>query len=194
VFLAPILAVWIDRCSPTAFWVELPARITNFSDVWTCETGKWRLQLQGRILSSYVRLKVKVRQSLHRTGQALRVHNFKTFGIWRCKLVNPMHRPFTSQDIFLVLISVRGWVDIRAILRPEGLGQWKILVTLSGIEPVTFQPVALCLSQLPQREPQLCMYLPKIKYLWSESVLPGKCRHRLSPKIRVSASFPIPSH
>jgi hypothetical protein len=49
------------------------------------------------------------------------------------------------QKVFLVLIYIRGWVDPRITVRPEGLYQPKIP---SEIETATFRLVEQCLKQL----------------------------------------------
>ena len=94
------------------------------------------------------KVNLKVKQSHYRPGQALRIPGgWGSQTSWQSaleggKVGSPTHRWSLPQEIFLLLISLRCWVDPRSIVRPEGLCQWKIPMTLSGIEPATFRLVA----------------------------------------------------
>jgi len=101
----------------------------------------------------------KLKQSNCRPGQALKFSEVEALRFqdnWHMKVVRLSTLRtgrLYPQETFLVLISVRVWVDPRAIVRPEGLCQWKYPMTPSGIEPATFWLVAQCLNQLRYRVP-----------------------------------------
>jgi hypothetical protein len=121
-------------------------------DVQASTRNRFLLQLsiptEGPIQPHIQYKKVKVEQSRYRPGVAQRVP-----GSYGAQISWQWHRMVVRlsalctghlypQKVHPVLISVRGWVHPRAIVRLAGLCHWQITVILSRIEPVTCRFVA----------------------------------------------------
>jgi hypothetical protein len=135
-------------------------RCENLKYRWTYHLFHTQHQLYIRltvlVITNNTHAKVKIKQSLYIPGQAMRFPGGSGPQIsWQIereggKVVSPTNRPtLPPQKIFLVLSRVRGWVNLRAIVRTEWLYQWKCPMTPSGIE------TAQCLNQMRHRVPQL---------------------------------------
>ena len=94
----------------------------------------------------------------HECCRRFKLPDFDTVCTWRwygCEPYAPA--AFTSQEIFMTLICVRGCVEPRAIVLPEGLRQWKIPIAFA-----TFRLVAQCLYQLRHHVPILTLVVQQI--------------------------------
>ena len=118
--------------------------------------------------SVYHTVEYSVKLFLYEPGQAHRApggwdsQNFQPIGTRKWQGCQP-YAPaaFTLQEIPLALISVR------AIVRPKRLSQWKIPMTPSGFEFVTFRLIARWLNQLSHSLPR------STQYFFSNIVLPS---------------------
>ena len=130
------------RLWPVYFLSSLMNFVASFAPLTSVHSEKkWR----ASIYSSFV----MVKQSHYRPGQALRVPGGWGSQISRQsaheggKIVSPTHRPpLLPRKYSWYSCLLQAESAPRAIMWPEGLCQWKIPITPSGIKPTTFRLVA----------------------------------------------------
>jgi len=112
-------------------------------------------------------LRYKMLQKKSKAGpevsRRLRLPDFKKSAQDGGKVVSPTHRPPLPLTKYSWYSTVRGWVDPRAIVRPE------------GIEPATFRLAAQSRNQLRHR---VTRQNTRIWRAWSTA----RCLHQVTPK------------
>jgi hypothetical protein len=90
------------------------------------------------------------------SSRRLRLPDFRTVGALRWQGIE-LYTPaaFIPRKYSWYSFLLEAWVDLKAIVRPKGLCQWKIPVTPSVIDPATFRFVAQCLNQLRHHVPHI---------------------------------------
>jgi hypothetical protein len=109
-----------------------------------------RMKHAVSVRPTFCEVKVKVNESHYRPGQALRVPGSWGSQILRQsahksdKIVSSTHRPpYPTGSIPGTHFCYRLSRPQGHIVRPDGLCEWKIPVTPSGIEPATFRLLKL---------------------------------------------------
>ena len=110
--------------------------------------------------------------------RTLRHPGFETFGTLRRYVCQPYAQvAFIPREIFLMNIYIRGWVDLRAIVRLEGLCQRKMPMTPSEIEAANFRLVTQCLKQQRHR-------VPPTLTVWINTIFNTNCFFGLTARSR----------
>jgi hypothetical protein len=104
----------------SCYWVSAEDRIVDERSVhFTCCSGQCLLTcVKGK----------KVEQYRYKPWGLQEFEAYRFQDIWHMKIIRSALRTgrLYLPEKYLVLISVRGWVDPRAIVRLQGLWQWRI--------------------------------------------------------------------